>query len=60
VATHGAGPSGRRRPPVLAFLFQVLNGAKTLRAGVADILADLVWAGMDEECTLPSADPSAF
>jgi hypothetical protein len=45
---------------LLAFLFQSLNGAKTLRAAVADVLDDLLLRGNDPLREAPSADPSAF
>ncbi|MCA9285772.1 MAG: IS4 family transposase [Phycisphaerales bacterium] len=45
---------------LVAFLLQALNGAKTLRAGVAEILAELASTGLDEGRVPPSADPSAF
>jgi hypothetical protein len=40
------------------FLLQVLNSAKTVRAAVAELLADLVVSGSESE--LPSDDPSAY
>jgi len=42
---------------MLAFLLQVLDGAKTLRAAVALVLTQLAARG---ETDLPSCDPSAF
>jgi hypothetical protein len=45
---------------LVAFLFQSLNGGKTLRAAVADVLDGLLGVGHDPRRTLPSADPSAF
>lgn len=43
---------------VVAFLLQALNGAKTLRATLADVLAAQV--ARDPDRPLPSSDPSAF
>lgn len=45
---------------LVAFLFQSLNGAKTLRAAVADVLDGLLSDGQDPAREMPSADPSAF
>lgn len=42
------------------FLFQALNGAKTLRAAVADMLEVVLSREVDPSRTLPSDDPSAF
>lgn len=42
---------------VITFLFQVLDGAKTLRAAVALLLAQLAARG---DTDLPSADPTAY
>lgn len=42
---------------VATFLLQVIDGAKTLRAGVAVLLAQLAARG---ETALPSAEPSAY
>ena len=42
---------------VMTFLLQVLDGAKTLRAGVAVLLTQLVARG---ESQLPSAEPGAY
>lgn len=42
---------------VMTFLFQVLDGAKTLRAAVALLLTQLAARG---ETELPSCDPSAY
>jgi hypothetical protein len=42
---------------LLTFLFQVLSAEKTLRAGVADLLAQLAALGRTD---LPSADPAAY
>jgi hypothetical protein len=42
---------------LLAFLLQVLSAEKTLRAGVADLLALLAEQGQED---LPSADPAAY
>ena len=42
---------------VITFLLQVVDGAKTLRAGVAVLLAHLALKG---ESDLPSPDPTAY
>ncbi len=42
----------------MAFLLQVLNSAKTLRAALAHVL--LGQAALDPDGPLPSHDPSAF
>ena len=42
---------------LLTFLFQVLSAEKTLRAGVADLLAQLAAIGRTD---LPSPDPTAY
>jgi len=44
-------------PTLIAFLIQVLSGAKTLRAGVAQFLTHLAAHG---HTCLPSADPTAY
>lgn len=44
-------------PTLIAFLIQVLSGAKTLRAGVAQLLTHLAAHG---HADLPSADPTAY
>lgn len=44
-------------PTLIAFLIQVLSGAKTLRAGVAQFLTHLAAHG---HTGLPSADPTAY
>lgn len=44
-------------PTLIAFLIQVLSGAKTLRAGVAQFLTHLAAHGYAD---LPSADPTAY
>ena len=43
---------------LLAFLLQVLDAAKTVRAAVADLIGELAAGGFVGE--LPSSDPSAF
>ena len=43
---------------VLTFLLQVLDAAKTVRAGVADLIGELAAGGF--AVALPSSDPSAF
>ncbi|MFO0872433.1 MAG: hypothetical protein U0575_00490 [Phycisphaerales bacterium] len=45
---------------LVAFLLQSLNGARTLRAAVADVLDRLLSTGRDPRREMPSADPSAF
>lgn len=45
---------------LVAFLFQTLNGCKTLRAAVADMLDVVLSRGVEPTAELPSADPSAF
>jgi len=42
---------------LLTFLLQILSAEKTLRAGVADLLAQLADQGRED---LPSADPTAY
>ena len=45
---------------LVAFLLQSLNGAKTLRAAVADVFDGLLSLGQDPAREMPSGDPSAF
>jgi hypothetical protein len=45
---------------LVAFLLQSLNGAKTLRAAVADMLDVVLSRGVDPSDDMPSGDPSAF